>query len=94
MFISRNPRLPIIDVQVDFAAGAARDPAGKSGLAQLTRGLMDLGAGDMDESAIAERLADLGARLAVAPTPIAPASACARWPTPTSGAPPSTSCVG
>ncbi len=55
--------LPIVDVQVDFAAGAAHDPAGKSGLAQLTRGLMDLGAGDMDESAIAERLADLGARL-------------------------------
>lgn len=55
--------LPIVDVQVDFAAGAARDPADKAGLAQLTRGLMDLGAGDMDESAIAERLADLGARL-------------------------------
>ena len=55
--------LPIIDVQVDFAAGAARDPAGKSGLAQLVRGLMDLGAGDMDETAISEKLADLGARL-------------------------------
>jgi zinc protease len=55
--------LPIIDVQVDFAAGAAQDPAGKPGVAQLTRGLMDLGAGDMDESAIAEKLADLGARL-------------------------------
>jgi len=55
--------LPIVDVQVDFAAGAARDPAGKSGLAQLTRGLMDLGAGALDESAIAEKLADLGAAL-------------------------------
>lgn len=55
--------LPIIDVQVDFAAGAARDPVDRAGLAQLTRGLMDLGAGNMDESAIAERLADLGARL-------------------------------
>lgn len=55
--------LPIIDVQVDFAAGAARDPVDRAGLAQLTRGLMDLGAGDMDESAIAEQLADLGARL-------------------------------
>ena len=55
--------LPIVDVQVDFAAGAAADPADKSGLAQLTRGLMDLGAGDMDENAIAAKLADLGARL-------------------------------
>jgi zinc protease len=55
--------LPIVDVQVDFAAGSARDPADKSGLAQLTRGLMDLGAGDMDESDVATRLADVGARL-------------------------------
>ena len=55
--------LPIIDVQVDFAAGSARDPADKPGLAQLTRGLMDLGAGEMDESAVAMKLADLGARL-------------------------------
>lgn len=55
--------LPIIDVQVDFAAGAAADPAEKAGLAQLTRGLMDLGAGDMDENQLAMKLADLGARL-------------------------------
>jgi zinc protease len=55
--------LPIIDVQVDFAAGSARDPADKPGLAQLTRGLMDLGAGEMDESAVSMKLADLGARL-------------------------------
>lgn len=55
--------LPIIDVQVDFVAGAAQDPAGKPGVAQLTRGLMDLGAGDMDESDVAMKLADLGARL-------------------------------
>ena len=55
--------LPIIDVQVDFAAGSARDPAGKPGVAQLTRSLMDLGAGDMDESDVATRLADVGARL-------------------------------
>ena len=55
--------LPIVDVQVDFAAGAAADPADKAGLAQLTRGLMDLGAGDMDENQLSTRLADLGARL-------------------------------
>ena len=55
--------LPIIDVQVDFSAGSARDPLGKSGVAQLTRGLMDLGAGGMNESEISESLADLGARL-------------------------------
>jgi zinc protease len=52
--------LPMIDIQIDFAAGAAADPAGKNGLASLTRGLLDAGAGELDEQAIAERSADLG----------------------------------
>ncbi|UCV17016.1 insulinase family protein [Quatrionicoccus australiensis] len=56
--------LPMLDVQVDFAAGSMFDPAGKSGLAALTRAALDLGAGSRDESEIAEQLADLGATLA------------------------------
>lgn len=56
--------LPMLDVQVDFAAGSMFDPAGKSGLAALTRAALDLGAGNRDESEIAEQLADLGATLA------------------------------
>lgn len=56
--------LPMLDVQVDFAAGSMFDPAGKSGLAALTRAVLDLGAGSRDESAVAEQLADLGANLA------------------------------
>ncbi len=55
--------IPIIDVQVDFAAGSAFDPPGKSGLAGLTRGLLDAGAGALDEEQIASRLVDTGARL-------------------------------
>ncbi|MBS1141441.1 MAG: Peptidase C-terminal:Peptidase N-terminal [Proteobacteria bacterium] len=55
--------LPMLDVQVDFAAGSIFDPAGKSGLAALTRGALDLGAGKLDETAIAEQLADIGANL-------------------------------
>ena len=55
--------LPMLDVQVDFAAGSARDPVGKEGLASFTHGLLDGGAGDLDETAIANRLADLGANL-------------------------------
>ena len=55
--------LPMLDVQVDFAAGSMFDPPGKSGLAALTRGNMDLGAGARDETRIAEDLADLGAAL-------------------------------
>lgn len=55
--------LPMLDVQVDFAAGSMFDPAGKSGLAALTRGELDLGAAGRDETAIAEQLADIGANL-------------------------------
>ena len=55
--------LPMLDVQVDFIAGSMFDPAGKSGVAALTRGSLDLGAGERDETAIAEQLADIGANL-------------------------------
>jgi len=55
--------LPIIDIQVDFAAGAAREPMGLEGVAGLTRALIDLGADGLDETQIASRFADLGARL-------------------------------
>jgi len=55
--------LPMLDVAVDFPAGSARDPAGKPGLAQLTHGLLDQGAGGLSDTAIAHRLADVGAEL-------------------------------
>ncbi|WP_153115819.1 M16 family metallopeptidase [Rhodocyclus tenuis] len=63
VFFVENHTLPIVDVQLDFAAGTAYDPAGKSGLASLTRDLLDLGAGALDETQTASRLADLGASL-------------------------------
>ncbi|KAB2928775.1 MAG: insulinase family protein [Dechloromonas sp.] len=55
--------LPMLDVQIDFAAGSMFDPADKAGLAAVTRALLDLGAGSRDETAIAEELADIGAQL-------------------------------
>lgn len=55
--------LPILDVQIDFAAGAAFVPAGKSGLDSLTQGLLETGAADLDEEQIAGRLVDIGARM-------------------------------
>lgn len=55
--------LPMLDIQVDFAAGSMFDPEGKSGLAALTRATLDNGAGKLDETAIAEQLADIGANL-------------------------------
>jgi zinc protease len=56
--------LPMLDISVDFSAGSARDRVEQSGLANLTRHLMGLGAGIHDEREIAEKLADVGAVLA------------------------------
>ena len=55
--------LPILDVQIDFVAGGARSPTGKSGVASLTASLLQGGAGDLDEEQISARLVDLGALL-------------------------------
>ena len=63
VFFVENHDLPMLDVQIDFAAGSVRDPGGKSGVAALTSGMIDLGASDLDEREIASRLADIGAVL-------------------------------
>lgn len=56
--------LPILDVQIDFPAGGARNPPDKPGVAGLTVALLDAGTPEMDEEQISARLVDLGARLA------------------------------
>jgi zinc protease len=63
VFFVETHILPILDVQIDFAAGSALDPPGKTGLAAMTLGLIDHGVDGMDETAIAGRLTDLGALL-------------------------------
>lgn len=50
---------PIVDVNVSFNAGASQDDPAKLGVAGFTGGLMDAGAGDLDEEAFNERTADL-----------------------------------
>ncbi|GAB4169882.1 MAG: pitrilysin family protein [Rhodocyclaceae bacterium] len=55
--------LPILDLSVGFPAGSAYDPPERMGLAGLTRGLMEAGAGGIDEETLAARLVDAGARL-------------------------------
>ncbi len=64
VYFVESRELPMLDISVDFPAGSARDPSGKSGLAQLTHGLLDQGAGGLTDTAIAHRLADVGAVLA------------------------------
>ena len=63
VFFVENHELPMLDVQVDFSAGTSRDPQDKSGLASLTLALLDMGAASMDETVIANRLADVGAQI-------------------------------
>ncbi|MFP5507276.1 MAG: M16 family metallopeptidase, partial [Gammaproteobacteria bacterium] len=56
------PELPMVDVQIVFNAGSARD-GDRPGLAQLTHVLLDKGAGGLSADAIAQRLEGVGARL-------------------------------
>ncbi|MDR2220746.1 MAG: insulinase family protein [Methylobacillus sp.] len=62
VYFVENHDLPILDVEVSFAAGSSSDSAEKAGLAGMTHGLLDLGAGDLSEDQIANRLADIGAQ--------------------------------
>jgi zinc protease len=55
--------LPMLDIAVDFPAGASRDALDKSGAASLTLGLMRDGAAQYGEEEISERLANVGAEL-------------------------------
>ena len=76
VYFVESPSIPILDVQVDFDAGLRRDPEGRTGLAARMAGMLDSGiaARDarrggppgpydaaMDENAIGEAWADLGA---------------------------------
>ena len=67
VFLVQSPGLPMVDVQIDFDAGARRDPAGRAGLASATalmigKGLKARGAMPaLDENAVGEAWADGGA---------------------------------
>ncbi len=67
VYLVQSRSLPMVDVQIDFDAGARRDPADKAGLASATaamamRGVHASTAGPLlDENALGEAWADLGA---------------------------------
>jgi len=54
---------PIISLDLAFRGGAALDPAGKAGLANMVSGLIDEGAGGLESQAFQGRLEDLSIRL-------------------------------
>ncbi len=61
VYFVENHELPIIDLSINFAAGSARDLKEQSGLANITRYLMTLGAAGMSDEDISKRMADVGA---------------------------------
>lgn len=58
-----NRDLPMLDVAVHFDAGSRRDSPERAGRADLVAGMLQLGAGGLNEETIAKRLADVGAQM-------------------------------
>lgn len=55
--------VPIVTLRVAFRGGAALDPAGKEGLADMVSGLLDEGAGDLGSQAFQRALEDVSASI-------------------------------
>lgn len=56
------PELPMVDIKVVFDAGSARDPQKQFGVATLTNGLLNEGAGGLTAEKIAEQFDNVGAQ--------------------------------
>lgn len=61
VYFVRADAIPMLDVNLDFDAGARHDPAARAGLASMTAAMLARGVEGLDEAALAERFADLGA---------------------------------
>ena len=68
VWLVESPAIPMVDVQIDFDAGSRRDPAEQAGLAQALAGMVSKGVragrgfAALDENALGEAWADLGAQ--------------------------------
>jgi zinc protease len=58
----RADTIPMLDINIDFDAGSRHDPKGKAGLASVTQALLGKGAIGLDEAALADAFADIGAQ--------------------------------
>jgi zinc protease len=56
VWLVREKNLPMVSLDFAFLGGAAQDPAGKAGVANLVASLLDEGAGDLNSAAFHERL--------------------------------------
>jgi zinc protease len=64
VYFVENHDLPMLDISVEFPAGAGHDQRAKSGAAGLAQRLLKSGTDGMSEDEIARRLDDVGAQLA------------------------------
>jgi len=68
VYLIESPAIAMLDVQLDFDAGSRRDPPEQAGLASLSASLLEKGvrardgAPALDENALGEAWADLGAQ--------------------------------
>jgi len=62
VYFVRADTIPMLDVSLGFDAGSRFDPAGREGLASLVNAMLARGAAGLDESAISEGFARVGAQ--------------------------------
>ncbi|MCL4184211.1 MAG: insulinase family protein [Burkholderiaceae bacterium] len=62
VYFVRADAIPMLDVSLDFDAGGRFDPPVRKGLASVTNAMLARGAGDLDETAISEGFARVGAQ--------------------------------
>ena len=63
VYFVENRGLPMLDISVEFPAGAGFDRTELAGVASMTNRLLRTGADGMNEDEIARRIADIGAQL-------------------------------
>lgn len=74
IYLVESPAIAMVDIQMEFDAGARRDPAAQAGLAGVTTAMMEKGvqakngAPALDENALGEAWADLGAQFGAGAT--------------------------
>ncbi len=63
VYLVKSKHLPILDINVSFKAGSARDNKANNGVASLTNHLMLLGSNGVSEVNLANQFTDIGAQL-------------------------------
>jgi zinc protease len=62
-WLVRDAMVPLVAIEFSFRGGAALDPPGKAGLADMTTSLLDEGAGDLESQAFQQKLSDLAVEM-------------------------------